>query len=109
MEIPTLPEKERQRMFTQIWVGQMYGVISFIIEKLGPQALEEYNERGAKQSAEQFKAMGKDDPMGFAIAQAVSYKNVFGSDVDVVPNEDESVTLDIKDSPLQNLLLSETL
>jgi hypothetical protein len=37
MEIPTLPEKERQKMFTQIWVGQMYGVIGFIIEKLGPQ------------------------------------------------------------------------
>ena len=31
MEIPTLPEKERQKMFTQMWVGQMYGVIGFII------------------------------------------------------------------------------
>lgn len=96
MEIPTLPEKERQKMFTQMWVGQIYGAIGFIMEKLGPQALEEYNEQGAKQSAEQLKAMGKDDPMGFAMAQAVCGKNVFGSDVDVVPNEDGSVVLDIR-------------
>lgn len=46
----------------------------------------------AKQSAEQFKAMGKDDPMGFAMTQEITCKNVFGSDVDVVPNEDGSVT-----------------
>ena len=64
MEIPTLPKKERQKMFTQMWVGQMYGAIGFIMEKQGPQGWEEYNQRAAKQSAEQFKAMGKDDSMG---------------------------------------------
>ena len=96
MEIPTLPEKERQKMFTQMWVGQMYGAISFIMEKIGPQALEEYNEQGAKRAAEQFKAMGKDDPMSFAMAQAITCKNIFGSDVEVVQKEDGSVVLDIK-------------
>jgi len=96
MEIPTLPEEERQRIFTQMWVGQMYGAIGFIMQKLGPQALEEYNEGVAKQSAEQFKAMGWDNPMGFAMAQAVTCKNVFGSEVEVLPSEDGSVTLDIK-------------
>ena len=97
MEIPTLPKKERQKMFTQMWVGQMYGAIGFIMEKQGPQGWEEYNQRAAKQSAEQFKAMGKDDSMGFAMTQAITCKNVFGSNVDVVPNEDGSVTLEIKE------------
>lgn len=97
MEIPTLSDEERQNMFTQMWVGQMYGAIGFIMQKLGPQALNEYNEQGARQSAEQFKAVGKEDPLGFALAQAVTCKNVFGSDVDVIPNKDEGITLDIKE------------
>ncbi len=74
MEIPDLLEKERQEMFTQMWVGQMYGAISFIMEKIGPQALDEYNEQVAKRAAEQFRAMGKDDPMSFAMAQAITCK-----------------------------------
>ena len=48
MEIPTLPEKERQKMFPQMWVGQMHGAIGFIMEKQGPQGWEEYNQRVAK-------------------------------------------------------------
>ena len=41
--------------------------------------------------------MGKDDSMGFAMTQVITCKNVFGSNVDVVPNEDGSVTLEIKE------------
>jgi len=97
MEIPTLSEKEKQKMNCEIFVGNRYSEIGFIMQKWGPQILQEYTDYTATQAAEQFKAMGKDDSMGFAMAQAVSCKNLFGSEVDVIPNSDGSVTLDIKE------------
>jgi len=33
------------------------------------------------------REMDRDDPMGFAMSQAMSWKNQFGSDVDMVPKE----------------------
>jgi hypothetical protein len=97
MEIPNLSEKERQRMNCEMFVGNNYSVIGFIMQKLGPKGLKEYTDQTTKKVAQQFKAMGKDDPMGFAMVQAISCKNLWGSDVDVIPNKDGSVTLDIKE------------
>jgi hypothetical protein len=41
--------------------------------------------------------MKSDDPMGFVMSNAVVNKNIFGSDVDVIVNNDGSVTMDIKE------------
>ena len=60
-------------------------------------ALEEYNDLIADQSAAQLRAMGVESPVDFAISQAVYCANIFGSDVDVVPEADGSATLDIKE------------
>ena len=97
MEIPTLSEKERQRMNSEMLVGNDACVIGFDMQKLGPQGVKEYNEWVANLSASAFREMGKDDPMGFAMLQAISWENQFGSDVDVVSITDGSVILNIKD------------
>jgi hypothetical protein len=96
MKIPTLSEEDKQRMFTRIWVRHIYEATSFIMEKLGPQAIEEYNEQRTKQSVEQFSAIGK-DPMSFAMVQAITCKNVFGSNVEVVQDKNGGVILNIKE------------
>lgn len=96
-EVPVLSEREKHEMFTKIWVSHMYGAAVFITEKLGLQGLEEYNERRTEQSVKQFKATEKNDPVAFAVAQAIKSKNVFGSNVEVLQNEDGSVTLNIKE------------
>ena len=45
------------------------------------------------------REMDRGDPMEFAMAQAISWKNQFGSDVDMVPNA--SVTLSIEECALK--------
>jgi len=66
------------------------------MQKLGTDALEEYNDLIADQSAAQLRARGFESPVDFAISQAVCCANIFGSDVDVIPEADGSATLDIK-------------
>ena len=65
------------------------------MQKLGNEALGEYNDLIADQSTAQLIAMGVESPVDFAISQAVYCANIFGSDVDVVPEVDGSATLDI--------------
>jgi len=97
LEIPTIPEHEKKKIFTRMWVGQLTIATGFIMQKLGNEALEEYNDLIADQSAAQLRAMGVESPMDFAISQAVYCANIFGSDVNVVPEADGSVTLAIKE------------
>ena len=95
MEIPTIPEPEKEKIFTRMWVGQLTSATGFIMQKLGNEALEEYNDLIADQSAAQLRATGVESPVDFAISQAVCCANIFGSDVDVVPEADGSATLAI--------------
>ncbi|MEA1869183.1 MAG: hypothetical protein U9N09_03400 [Euryarchaeota archaeon] len=44
MEIPTIPEPEKEKIFTRMWVGQLAGATGFIMQKLGTDVLEEYND-----------------------------------------------------------------
>ena len=97
MEIPTIPEHEKEKIFTRMWVGQLTSATGFIVQKLGTDALEEYTDLIADQSVAQLRAMGVKSPVDFAISQAVYCANIFGSDVDVVPEADGSATLDIKE------------
>ncbi len=97
MEMPTIPEPDNKKIFTQMWVGQLTSATGFIMQKLGTDALEEYNDLIADQSAAQLRAMGVESPVDFAISQAVCCANIFGSDVDVIPEADGSATLDIKE------------
>jgi len=105
MEIPTLSEKERQKMNCEMFVGNNYVVVSFIMQKLGPRGVKEYHEWLASAfrdvETDAFWSEFKHNPMGFAMTQATSHKKLYGSDVDVVPNTDGSVTLDIKECGLK--------
>ena len=97
MEIPSLTEEEKQWMSCEMFVGNNYNVIGFIMQKLGPSGLQEYTAQTTKQAAAQFKAMGKDTPMEFVMTQAISCKNLWGSNVDVIPGNDGTVTLELKE------------
>ena len=52
MEIPSLSEEEKQKLFTEMWLGSMMGPMGFIMRKLGPEALGELNEEVALRFAE---------------------------------------------------------
>ncbi len=95
MEIPTLLEEEKQKIFTEMWVGTMMGAMSFIMRKLGPEAMEESDDETTTQCAADMKARGVDDPLKFAMDYAVVNKNIFGSDVEVSGNSKRAI-LDVK-------------
>lgn len=95
MEIPTLSEEEKQKIFMEMWLGAMMGPMGFIMRKLGPEALEELNEEAAKGCAVDMQERGVDDPLKFAMNYAVINKNIFGSDVEVTGNPEKAV-LDMK-------------
>ena len=67
------------------------------MEKLGLEGLEEYNERRTEQSVKQYAVRVKKDPLAFALVQAITSKNIFGSDVEVLRNEHGNATLNIKE------------
>ena len=83
MEIPTLPEEEKQKLFTEMWLGSMMGSFGFIMRKLGQDSLEESNDEAAKGCATDMKGRGVNDPLQFAMSYGVINKNVFGSAVEV--------------------------
>ena len=95
MEIPSLSEEEKQKLFTEMWLGLMMGPMGFIMRKLGPEALEELNEETAKGCAADMKARGVDDALKFALNYGVVNKNVFGCDVEV-EGDPEKAILDVK-------------
>ena len=95
MEIPSLSEEEKQKLFMEMWLGSMMGPMGFIMRKLGPEALEELNEETAKGCAADMKARGVDDALKFAMNYAVVNKNIFGSDVEV-EGDPEKAILDVK-------------
>jgi len=95
MEIPSLSEEEKQKLFTEMWLGSMMGPMGFIMRKLGPEALEKLNEETAKGCAADMKARGVDDALKFAMDYGVENKNIFGSDVEVEGNPEKAV-LDVK-------------
>ena len=95
MEIPTLSDEEKQKLFMEMWLGAMMGPMGFIMRKLGPDALEELNAESAKGCAADMKERGIGDPLKFAMNYAVINKNVFGSDVEVTGNPEKAV-LDMK-------------
>lgn len=83
MEIPTLSEEEKQKIFMEMWLGAMMGPMGFIMRKLGPEAMEEANAESAASCAADLKGRDVDDPLKFAMSYAVINKNIFGSDVAV--------------------------
>jgi len=95
MEIPTLSEEDKQKIFMEMWLGAMMGPRGFIMRKLGPEALEELNDESAKGCAADLKERGVDDPLKFAMNYAVVNKNIFGSDV-AVEGPPEKAVLDMK-------------
>jgi len=95
MEIPTLSGEEKQKLFTEMWLGSMMGSIGFIMQKLGPEALEELNEEVARGCSAEMKGRGVDDALKFAMDYGVVNKNIFGSDVEVEGNQEEAI-LDVK-------------
>ena len=95
MEIPTLSEEEKQKLFMDMWFGAMIRPMGFIRRKLGPEAMEELNDESAASCAADLKAQGVDDPLQFAMSYAVINKNVFGSNVEVTGNP-EKATLAMK-------------
>lgn len=95
MEIPSLSEEEKQKLFTEMWLGSMMGPIGFIMRKLGPEALEELNEEVARGCSEEMKGRGVDDALKFAMDYGVVNKNIFGSDVEVEGNPEKAI-IDVK-------------
>jgi hypothetical protein len=95
MEIPTLSEEEKQKLFTEMWLGSMMGPMGFIMRKLGLEALEELDEETAKGCAADLKERGVDDALKFAMNYGVVNKNIFGSDVEVEGNLKKAI-LDVK-------------
>ena len=95
MEIPSLSEEEKQKLFTEMWLGSMMGPMGFIIRKLGPEALEELNEEMARGCSVEMRGRGVDDALKFAMNYGVVNKNIFGSDVEV-EGDPEKAILDVK-------------
>ncbi len=91
MEIPELSIDEIRKIFREMWIGSTMGSHGFILQKLGPVALEELNNQGAEHCAMDNRARGVDNPMKFAMGYAVVGKNVFGSDVMVEGDELKAV------------------
>ncbi len=91
MEIPTLSEEEKQKLFMEMWLGAMMGPMGFIMRKLGPEALEELSDEAGEHCAADMKERGVDDPLKFAMNYAVVNKNIFGSDVEVAGNPEKAV------------------
>jgi hypothetical protein len=67
MEIPSLSEEEKQKLFMEMWLGAMMGPMGFIMRKLGPEAMEELNEEAGKHCAADMKGRGVDDALKFAM------------------------------------------
>ncbi len=95
MEIPSLSEEEKQKLFMEMWLGAMMGSMGFIMRKLGPEAMEELNEEAAKHCAADLKGRGVGDALKFTMNYAVVNKNIFGSDVKVEGNPAKAI-LDMK-------------
>ena len=95
MEIPTLSEEEKQKIFTEMWFAVIMGSRGFILQKLGQEALEELNDESANGCATDMNGRGIDDALKFAMNYAVVNKNIFGSDV-VVEGTPERAVLDTK-------------
>ena len=91
MEIPTLSEEEKQKIFMEMWFGAMMGPRGFIMRKLGPEAMEELNAESAASCASDMKERGVDDPLKFAMNYAVINKNIFGSDVAVEGTPEKAI------------------
>jgi hypothetical protein len=88
-------KKEKQKLFTEMWLGSMMGPMGFIMRKLGPEAMEELDEETAKGCAADMKERGVDDALNFAMNYGVVNKNIFGSDVEVEGNPEKAI-LDMK-------------
>ena len=76
MEIPSLSEEEKQKLFTEMWLGSMMGPMGFIIRKLGPEALEELNEEMARGSSVEMRGRGVDDALKFVMDYGVENKTI---------------------------------
>jgi hypothetical protein len=95
MEIPSLSEEEKQKLFMEMWLSAMMGPMGFIMRKLGPEALDELNEEAGKHCAADMKERGVDDALKFAMNYGVVNKNIFGSDVEVEGTPEKAI-LDMK-------------
>jgi len=104
MEIPSLSEEEKQKLFTEMWLGSMMGPMGFIMRKLGLEALEELNEETARGCSVEMTGRGVDDALKFAMNYAVVNKNIFGSDVEVEGNLEKAI-LDVKRCSNQEVAL----
>jgi hypothetical protein len=72
------------------------------IERLGSDAVEEYQNEMVKLGVDMFKAREKSgeihiSPYGFAQIYGDCLHNMWGSDVDMQTNRDGSITLDVKE------------
>lgn len=91
MEIPILNKEEIQKLAAEQWTSFLLGTNGFIMQKLGPDGLQESILNGAKNSAISFKTMGIDTPIAFAKNDAIKWKNAYGSDISVEEEKDKAV------------------
>jgi len=82
-EVPDLPQEKAKKLAAKAWVSGLYAATGFIMEKLGPAAVEEYCKYSARMAANALRASGVKDALGFALANAILFKNAYGSHVEV--------------------------
>ncbi|MHC1586424.1 MAG: hypothetical protein ACXQTV_02620 [Candidatus Hecatellaceae archaeon] len=84
VRIPTFPgKKEVQALASKVWVNHLLNTLAFISRKGGEQAVKEYMDWMAEQTAETLRAEGEVTPRKFAEANALTAKNLYGCKVKV--------------------------
>lgn len=90
-KVPVLSKEEIQKMICGFFVGSTQENIGFILQKLGPKGLEEYNDYVAKAGAVGLRGRGVDNPLKFAMDCATFERNVLGCEVEVKGDERRAV------------------
>ncbi len=91
VEVPSLPDPERQRLCCGMFVGERYFVAEYIMQKLGVAGLQEFNDLAARVAAEGMRARGIGDALGFALDHATLCGNLWGSRVEVEGDSERAI------------------
>ncbi len=95
MEVPILSEFERQKICCETFVGSRYMAAGFIMQKLGMEGLEEFNDFAARVAAEEMRGRGVNDALTFALDHATFCTNLWGSKAEVEMEEGGKAVLNI--------------
>jgi hypothetical protein len=97
---PPLMFEEIQKIYAQRWVALLLETMGFINEKLGMQAVGEFQNRLASHTAPALKETQipkvQDGALKFALLCGILDKNLYGSEIEIPVDGDDKAVLEIK-------------